>query len=119
MPLRRVAPSGRALRHFAIAPASHATHAFAAQLLGDSLKMLHRSILSAFSRRSLGGRLRRGSNPSRSRTHYTKTNVTSTVIWGDAVTSRNCTLGNKSSPTTTTNNTICPRVCTNWVYSTF
>ena len=119
MPLRRVAPSGRAFRHFAIAPASHATHAFAAQLLGDSLKMLHRSILSAFSRRSLGGRLRRGSNPSRSRTHYTKTNVTSTVVWRNAATSRNCTLGNKRSPTTTPNNTICPRVCTNWVYSTF
>ena len=28
---------------------------FAAQLLGDSLKMLHRSILPAFSRRSLSG----------------------------------------------------------------
>jgi len=48
----------RAASGSAIAPAPHASHAFAAQLLGDSLKMLHRSILTAFSRRSLGGQLR-------------------------------------------------------------
>ena len=45
--------------HFASRSPSHAPHAFAAQLLGDSLKMLHRSILPAFSRRSLGRRIRR------------------------------------------------------------
>ena len=45
--------------HFASRSPTHAPHAFAAQLLGDSLKMLHRSILPAFSRRSLGRRLRR------------------------------------------------------------
>ncbi len=45
--------------HFASRSPSHAPHAFAAQLLGDSLKMLRWSILPAFSRRSLGRRLRR------------------------------------------------------------
>ncbi len=44
--------------HFASRSPSHASHAFAAQLLGDSLKMLHWSILPAFSRRSLGRHLR-------------------------------------------------------------
>ena len=39
-----------------------ASQAFAAKLLGDSLKMLHWSILPAFSRRSLGGLLRRCSH---------------------------------------------------------
>ena len=45
--------------HFASRSSSHAPHAFAAQLLGNSLKMLHRSILPVFSRRTLGRRLRR------------------------------------------------------------
>ena len=53
------ADSVTSVSHFANRSPSHAPHAFAAQLLGDSLKMLHRSILSAFSRRSLGRRLRR------------------------------------------------------------
>ncbi len=34
---------------------TYVSHAFAAKLLGDSPKMFHRSILPAFSRRSLGG----------------------------------------------------------------
>ena len=44
--------------HFASRSPPHASHAFAAQLLGDSLKILLRSILPAFSRRSLGRHLR-------------------------------------------------------------